>query len=289
MTATYAALAARPPRAARGRIALLLGGALLGVLAVISVAAPLVAPRDPNFESLAGLGPDGGPRDPGAAYLLGTDEKGRDVLSRLVFGGRVTFFACIAAVLLATLAGLVIGLGAAGLRGRAGGALMRATDIGLAIPGLLLAAAMAAVLGSGIPALTVALAAVFWAPLARVTYGQAVVVRERLFVEASRALGAGPVWVLARHVLPHVLPVVAAYAALSVGWAALFESALGFLGLGVKEPTASVGAMLGSGLPYYRTHPGLVAFPAVYLGVLVTACTLFGEGLRRPRRAGTAS
>jgi peptide/nickel transport system permease protein len=86
-----------------------------------------------------------------------------------------------------------------------------------------------------------------------------------------------------------VLPIVLAYAALSTGWAALFESSLGFLGLGVQEPTASIGSMLGSGLPYYRLHPGLIAFPALYLGVFVTGMTLIGEGLRTPRRRGAAA
>jgi len=147
-----------------------------------------------------------------------------------------------------------------------------------------LAAAIAAVLGSGELSLTIALFAVFWAPLARVTYGQAVVIRERPFVEAARSLGASNGRIMLVEVLPHVWPVVVAYAALSVGWAGLFESALGFLGVGIQEPTASIGSMLGSGLPFYRSHPGLVAFPALYLGLLVTGCTLIGEGLRRPRR-----
>lgn len=274
--------AARSPKR-RPPAGLLLGVALFGLIALVSIAAPAVAPRDPNFESVQGLAPNGGPLDPNATYLLGTDAKGRDVLSRLIFGGRVTFFSSFVAVGAATVVGLTIGLAAASTRSRLGGVLMRATDVGLAIPGLLLAAAIAALLGRGIPSLTIALAAVFWAPIARVTYGQAVVIRERPFVEAARSLGAGNLHIMVHEVVPHVLPVVAAYAALSVGWAALFESSLGFLGVGVQEPTASAGAMLGTGLPFYRSHPGLVAFPALYLGLLVMATTLIGEGLRRPR------
>ena len=133
---------------------------------------------------------------------------------------------------------------------------MRVTDIGLAIPGLLLAAALTSVLGSGVTSLIVALIAVFWAPLARVTYGQAVVIKERPFVEAARSIGAGRVSDPREEIMPHVLPIVLAYAALSVGWAALFESSLGFLGLGVQEPTASIGAMLGSGLAVLPAAPG---------------------------------
>jgi peptide/nickel transport system permease protein len=183
-------------------------------------------------------------------------------------------------VAIATGAGLLVGLLAAGTSGFAGSLLMRFTDLGLAIPGLLLAAAIASILGRGVLALVVGLAAIFWAPIARVTYGQAVVLRERDYVEAARVQGARAATILRRHVLPHLLPVVGAYAALSVGWAVLFESALGFLGAGVQEPQASIGSMLGSHLIYYRSHPGLILFPAIFLGLLVIAANLVGESLR---------
>lgn len=277
------------PRGA-GTRALAIGLALFAIVAVASIAAPAIAPADPNHESFSGLGPDGGPLGPGSGdYLLGSDAKGRDVLSRLLYGGRMTFAVSVIAIAVATAVGLAIGLGAAASSGALGQLLMRATDIGLAIPGLLLAAAIAAVLGSGAASVTIALAAVFWAPLARVTYGQAVVVKERPFVEAARTLGASTSRVMLGEVAPHVVPIVAAYAALCVGWAALFESSLGFLGVGVQEPTASIGSMLGQGLSWYRLHPGLVLFPALYLGVFVIGTTLIGEGLRAPRRRRAAA
>ena len=273
-----------PKERGERRIGLRIGVVMLALIAFVSIAAPLVAPKDPNRESVSGLGPEGGPQGPSLKWPLGTDAKGRDVLSRLIYGGRVTFGVCALAIALATLIGLAIGLLAASSRGSSGNLLMRVTDIGLAIPGLLLAAALTSVLGSGVPALLVALVAVFWAPLARITYGQAVVVKERQFVEAARSLGAGRIRILVEEITPHVLPILLAYAALSVGWAALFESSLGFLGLGVQEPTASIGSMIGSGLPWYRLHPGLIVFPALYLGMFVTATTLIGEGLRKPHR-----
>jgi ABC-type dipeptide/oligopeptide/nickel transport system permease subunit len=148
-----------------------------------------------------------------------------------------------------------------------------------------LAAAIVSILGRGLPSLIIGLAAVFWAPIARVTYGQAVVLREREYVEAAKVQGAGSLAVLMRHVFPHLLPVVGAYAALSVGWAVLFESALGFLGAGVQEPESSLGSLLGCCLVYYRAHPGLIIFPALYLGLLVAAANLVGESLR-PRTQG---
>jgi peptide/nickel transport system permease protein len=270
-----------------GRWGLRIGLALVVALGLVSLAAPIVVSADPTFESPAGLTVSGEPLPfLSAGHPLGTDPKGRDLLARVVYGGRVTLFAAIVAVAIAMLIGLAIGsLGAAFPR-RIGAVLMRFTDLGLAIPGVLLAAAIAAVLGRGVVALVLGLAGVFWAPLARVTYGQAIVVRERTFVEAARAQGASPLFVLRRHVLPHVLPVVIAYAALSVGWAVLFESALGFLGAGVQEPTPSIGGLLGCCLIYYRSQPGLILFPTIYLALLVTAANLVGEGLRRPLEGG---
>ena len=261
--------------------ALRLGVGLLVGLAVLAVATPLITTADPTFESAEGLGPLGEPMDAGApGHPLGTDPKGRDLLARVLYGGRLTLVTALVAVGIATLAGLVVGLAAAGTRRFAGPVLMRFTDLGLAIPGLLLAASVATILGRGTLSLILGLAAVFWAPIARVTYGQAVVLREREYVEAARVQGAGSVSILARHVFPHLLPVVGAYAALSVGWAVLFESALGFLGAGVQEPEASIGSLLGCCLVYYRTHPGLILFPAIFLGILVAAANLVGESLR---------
>jgi peptide/nickel transport system permease protein len=261
--------------------ALRIGLGLLALLVVIVVAAPLITSADPTFESVEGLSPLGEPLDLGAAgHPLGTDPKGRDLLARILYAGRLTLVTALVAVGIATLAGLLVGLLAASTRRGTGTVLMRFTDLGLAIPGLLLAASIATILGRGVLSLVVGLAAVFWAPIARVTYGQAVVLREREYVEAARVQGAGWLSIVVRHVFPHLLPVVGAYAALSVGWAVLFESALGFLGAGVQEPDASIGSLLGCCLVYYRSHPGLILFPAVFLGVLVAAANLVGESLR---------
>jgi peptide/nickel transport system permease protein len=265
---------------------LVLGLVLLGLLVLIAVGAPLITNADPTFESVSGLSATGEPLDAGSAgHPLGTDPKGRDLLARILYGGRLTLVTALAAVAIATAAGVLVGLAAASSRRFAGSVLMRFTDLGLAIPGLLLAAAIATILGRGVLSLVLGLAAVFWAPIARVTYGQAVVLREREYVEAARIQGAGSAAILWRHVFPHLLPVVGAYAALSVGWAVLFESALGFLGAGIAEPDASIGSLLGCCLVYYRSHPGLILFPAIFLFVLVAAANLVGESLRVPPEA----
>lgn len=255
-------------------------GLLLGLVLLV-VAYPLVSSVDPTFESSAGLSESGEPLPVGTdGFPLGTDPRGRDMLARTLYAGGLTLLTALSAVAIATVAGTAVGLLASGTRPIAGSVLMRFTDLGLAIPGLLLAAAIATILGRGTFSLIVGLAAVFWAPIARVTYGQAVVLREREYVEAARVMGGGGWTLLSRHILPHLLPVVGAYAALSVGWAVLFESALGFLGAGVQEPEASIGSMLGQHLTYYRSHPALIVIPAVFLGVLVMAANLVGESLR---------
>jgi peptide/nickel transport system permease protein len=263
------------------RWGLRIGLGLVTALVLLVVLYPLFSPVDPTFESVAGLTELGEPLPVGSeGYPLGTDPRGRDMLARTVYAGGLTMLTAILAVAIATVAGLAVGLLAAGSSRVAGSLLMRFTDLGLAIPGLLLAAAIATILGRGTVSLIVGLAAVFWAPIARVTYGQAVVLRERDYVEAARVMGGGALTVLLRHILPHLLPVVGAYAALSVGWAVLFESALGFLGAGVQEPQASIGSMLGDHLIYYRSHPALIIIPATFLAVLVIAANLVGESLR---------
>jgi peptide/nickel transport system permease protein len=263
------------------RLGLMFGIGLLGLLVLLSIFAGVISGADPTFESIEGLSEFGQPLPSGTeGHLLGTDPKGRDLLSRVLFGGRSTLITAFTAVGIATLAGLIVGLLAANSRPFFGSVLMRFTDLGLAIPGLLLAAAIATILGRGMPSLIIGLAAVFWAPIARVTYGQAVVLREREYVEAAKVQGATSLSVLRRHVFPHLLPIVGAYAALSVGWAVLFESALGFLGAGVPEPESSLGSLLGCCLVFYRLHPGLILFPALYLMLFVAAANLVGESLR---------
>lgn len=258
-----------------------IGTGLLLLLVVLVIAYPLLSPVDPTYESIEGLTEFGEPLPVGSTdYPLGTDPRGRDMLARTVYAGGLTMLTALSAVFVATIGGLLVGLLAASTKRFAGSVLMRFTDLGLAIPGLLLAASISTILGRGTFSLIVGLAAVFWAPIARITYGQAVVLRERDYVEAARVMGGGAGTVLIRHILPHLLPVVGAYAALSVGWAVLFESALGFLGAGVQEPEASIGSMLGQHLTYYRSHPALIIIPSVFLAVLVMAANLVGEALR---------
>ena len=263
------------------RWGLRIGVGLLLALVALTVVYALFSPVDPTFESFVGLTEFGEPLPVGSeGHPLGTDPRGRDMLARTIHAFGLTMLSALSAVAIATVAGVAVGLLAANTRRFAGSVLMRFTDLGLAIPGLLLAAAISTILGRGTFSLIVGLAAVFWAPIARVTYGQAIVLRERDYVEAARVMGGGTETVLLRHILPHLLPVVGAYAALSVGWAVLFESALGFLGAGVQEPEASIGSMLGQHLIYYRSHPALLVIPAVFLAVLVMAANLVGESLR---------
>ena len=168
------------------RLGLRFGLGLLALIVFLSIAAPWLSGADPTYESIDGLGPLGEPLGAGApGHLLGTDPKGRDLLARVLFGGRTTLITAVTAVGIATIAGLIVGLLAANSRRTFGEILMRCTDLGLAIPGLLLAAAIVTILGRSMPSLIIGLAAVFWAPMSRVTYGQAIVLREREYVEAA--------------------------------------------------------------------------------------------------------
>jgi peptide/nickel transport system permease protein len=255
----------------RARLAL----AILGVLVVASLAGPWWYHVDPNALDLANAG-----APPGPAHLLGTDESGRDVLSRLLFGGRVSLAVGFAAVLFAGAIGLTLGA-LAGLAGRRADTLvMRLTDAALAIPTLFLVIAAVTFVGASIPALVIAIGATSWMGLARVVRGELLTIREQAFVEASRALGARPWHLFLRHALPHLLPSVIVSATFGVGTAILMESALSFLGLGVPPPAASWGNMLSNAQSYLSTTPWLALYPGLLILVTVVAVNVFGDALR---------
>ncbi len=255
----------------RARLAL----AILGVLVVASLAGPWWYHVDPNALDLANAG-----APPGPAHLLGTDESGRDVLSRLLFGGRVSLAVGLAAVLFAGAIGLTLGA-LAGLAGRRADTLvMRLTDAALAIPTLFLVIAAVTFVGASIPALVIAIGATSWMGLARVVRGELLAIREQAFVEASRALGARPRELFLRHALPHLLPSVIVSATFGVGTAILMESALSFLGLGVSPPAASWGNMLSNAQSYLSTTPWLALYPGLLILVTVVAVNVLGDALR---------
>ena len=258
----------------------LAGAATLCAVAVSAIAAPLLAPHDPLRQDLPQrLMPPGAVLD-GITHLLGTDSLGRDVLSRVIYGARVSLTVAFVAVAMAGLTGVVAGLLSGYYRGTVDAVLMRLADVILSVPFLLLAIATVAVLGPNFTNLILVLGCTRWPRYARVTYAQTLAVREQEFVHAERALGASDGRILARHLLPNVLSPIMVVATLEVGLMIIFEAALSFLGLGVQPPAPSWGGMLSEGRDYLATAWWLATFPGLAIMMTVLAATLVGDGMR---------
>jgi peptide/nickel transport system permease protein len=261
-------------RFARRRMAL--GGAVfLALLILGALAAPMVAPYDPLKQDLTRM-----LAGPSAAHPLGTDDLGRDVLTRLLYGARLSLGAACLAVAIATLAGVPIGLVAGYLGGAIDDALMRVIDALQAFPALILAMAIAAALGPGLFNVMVAVGVVYTPRFARLVRGQVLSLREEPFVESARAAGASHARVLARHVLPNVVAPVIVQVSIGVAFALLAETALSFLGVGIKPPEPSWGTDVGRGYRFMRLAPWLVFMPGTAILLTALAFNLVGDGIR---------
>jgi len=261
-------------RFARRRMALA-GTLFLTLLILGALAAPLVSPYDPLKPDLARM-----LTAPSPAHLLGTDDLGRDVLTRLLHGARLSLGAACLAVTIATLAGVPIGLVAGYLGGRIDDALMRIIDALQAFPALILAMAIAAALGPGLFNVMVAVGVVYTPRFARLVRGQVLALREEPFVESARAAGATHARVLARHVLPNVVAPIVVQVSIGVAFALLAETALSFLGVGIKPPEPSWGTDVGRGYRFMRLAPWLVFMPGTAILLTALAFNLVGDGIR---------
>lgn len=217
---------------------------------------------------------------PSAAHPFGTDEIGRDVLSRLAHGGQITIVVGIAAMLTALVLGVLFGGTAGFYGGIIDGVLMRLTDAMLAIPTFFLVLVVVTVLGSAIPTLVLVIGGLSWMPVARVVYGETLRWKHAEFVVAAESLGASPRRIFLRHVLPQAIPVLVVSATLGVGTAILTESAVSYLGLGVQPPTPSWGNMLQRAQQYVFTAPALAFYPGAAIVLVVLAFNFIGDGLR---------
>jgi ABC-type dipeptide/oligopeptide/nickel transport system permease subunit len=250
-------------------VLVVLGFVLVGALA------PWVAPYEPTRGDLGNV-----LRPPGPGHLLGTDELGRDVLSRILHGARLSLLEGLFAVALAMLIGVPVGLVAGYAGGAADALLMRLTEVLLAFPGVLLAVAIVSVLGPGLWNAMVAVALYTVPIFARLARGSTLSVAQEPYVEGCRAVGMRPVRVVARHVLPNIAPPLLVMAALRVALAILTAASLSFLGLGAQPPTPEWGAMLSNGRNYVLIAPHLVVFPGLAIVLLVLGLNLFQDGLR---------
>ena len=251
-------------------------GAII-VITIIGAAlfAPWVVPFDPAAQQLPLRleGPTGG-------HWFGLDELGRDILSRVLLGARVSLFVGLVVVGVSATIGMAMGAVAGYYGGRIDQIISRVMDILLAFPGLLLAIALVAVLGPSLVNVVLALTVIGWVGYARLVRGQVLRAREFEYVVAARALGAGTWRTLTKHVLPTALPAVTVQATLGMAGAILSEAALSFLGLGVQPPTPSWGTMINGGRAHLLDAPHLTVFPGVFLALVVLGFNFLGDGLR---------
>jgi peptide/nickel transport system permease protein len=256
------------------------------VLIFIAILAPFIAPHDPIEQNLEHrLLP------PNAEYPLGTDNLGRCILSRLIHGTSVSLQIGVIVVGIAATTGVTLGLIAGYRGGLVDELIMRIVDVLLAFPGIILALAIAGILGPSLYNVMLALAVVGWTSYARVVRGSVLSVKEKEFVEAARALGAGEARIMFRHILPNVTAPVIVMATLGMAHVILAAAALSFLGLGAQPPTPEWGSMLNDGRAFMRTAPHLTIFPGLAIMVTVLAFNFLGDGLRDvldPRLKGAA-
>jgi ABC-type dipeptide/oligopeptide/nickel transport system permease subunit len=262
------------------------GGGVIVLLVLLAIAAPLFARHDPfGIDLINSLQP------PSAAHWFGTDIQGRDVWARLVYGARVSLSVGIVSQGIALTLGIILGL-LAGYYGKwVDELVMRLADVTLAFPTLLLLIALVAALQPSLTVVFVTIGFVGWAGMARLVRGQVLVVRELEFVQAERALGAGDIRILIRHILPSVVAPVVIAGTLGVAGAIMAESSLSFLGLGVQPPTPSWGSMIADGRDLYqlRHAPWTSLFPGLAIGAAVLGFNLLGDALRDaidPRASG---
>jgi peptide/nickel transport system permease protein len=261
-------------RYARNRLSLV-GMWIVFLIVVTAAFASWLAPYNPTKpDFVKTLQP------PTAAHLMGTDDLGRDVLSRVIYGTRVSLLAGVISVGIAVLIGLPLGLVSGFYRGRLDDVLMRITDAMLSFPFLVLALALVAVLGAGLDRAMIAIGIVFMPAFIRLARGQVLSEREQNYVEAARALGAGDGRLLRKHILPNILSPVLVQSSLSTATAITAEATLSFLGLGTQPPTPSWGSMLNFAQPYLGTAPWMAVYPGIAIFVTVLALNVLGDGLR---------
>jgi len=253
-----------------------IGIALIVIFVVCAIFAPWLSPQDPAYIDLPNR-----LQSPSAHHLAGTDELGRDILSRLIWGARISMFVGSSVVACSLLLGLIVG----SLAGYYGGRIDRFVNIVLmnaflSFPGILIAIAFVAFRGPGILNLVLALSLGGWVGYARLVRGQVLAVREREFIEAARALGASDLHIVLRHILPNIIQPVIVQAAIGMAGAVLAEATMSFLGLGVPPPTASWGSMLNDARSHLFDAPHLVLFPAITVMLAVLAFNFIGDALR---------
>ena len=258
----------------RSKLALI-GLAIVGVLVVLAIVGPTVAPYDPNDLNVRQRS-----LPPSLNHPFGTDDRGRDVLSRVLYGARVSLQVAVIAVGISATLGVLLGAVSGYLGGWVDELIMRFTDILFAFPGILLAIAIMGVLGPSVTNAMIALGIVYTPIFARITRGSVLVIRSEVFVEAARSSGAAAPRIVSRHVMPNVVAPIIVETTLSLAFAILAEAALSFLGLGTPPPAPSWGRMLSEGRSFIQDAPWMGIFPGLAIVLTVMGFNFLGDGLR---------
>ncbi|MDI6781867.1 MAG: ABC transporter permease [bacterium] len=253
----------------------LFGGSIVMIFVVVAICCPLLSPYDPYQVNLCErLQP------PDKEHLCGTDNIGRDVLSRIIYGTRVSLAIGVIATLISMIFGLFFGVISGYFGGYIDKIVLCLIDIMLAFPGLLLAIGIAVAIGPGLLTLFMALSIVGWAGFARMVRGVVIAAKEQAYVEAARAIGVSDMGIIIRHILPNCLSMVIVLSTLKIGSFILGEAALSFLGLGAQPPTPTWGSMVSTGFVFLRSAPWISIIPGLTIAVVVIGFNLFGDGLR---------
>lgn len=255
--------------------AIVIGGAVVSLIVIVAIFAPFIAPYNLKMSDLKyALTP------PGAQFLLGTDQYGRDILSRLIYGSRLSLMVGLIAQTINTLIGVTLGLFSGYYGGKIDDSVMGLTNIVLSMPILILSLAIMAILGPGIINLLIALGAVGWTYTCRVTRAETLSIREKDYIDAARVLGCSTFRILRKHVLPNILGPILVIATLGVADIILMAATLSFLGVGAQPGTPEWGAMLSRGRDYLYYAPWISIFPGVALFITILGLNTLGDGLR---------
>ncbi len=258
----------------------LFGAVIVLAFVLLGVFAPLLAPHDPTTQFTDGLTAQGAPLPPSAKYLLGTDDLGRDLLSRLIYGAQVSLTIGVLANALAVIIGVSMGAISAYVGGWVDIVMMRITDIMMAFPILLFAIALIAITGPSLTNVILVIAILYWTTTARVIHGMVLSIKEREFVEAARALGATGPRILGLYILPHLVSVIIVYTTLGVATTVLVEASLSYVGISVPLPTPTWGNIINEAQQYYHSDPWMMIFPGLAILVTVLGFNLLGDWLR---------
>jgi ABC-type dipeptide/oligopeptide/nickel transport system permease subunit len=253
----------------------LVGLAVIGILVALAIFAPLIAPYSPEEINTPLRG-----ASPSSDYLLGNDDIGRDILSRVIYGSRIALIVGVGATAIAVTIGVTVGATAGYFGGRIDFMLSRLVDTLMAFPLLALLLTLSSVFGPSLRNVVVVIGLTVWASYARLVRAEVLSLRERDFIMAARASGAGDRRIIFRHIVPNALGPVIVIASLAIGGIIILESALSFLGLGVSRPTASWGTMLSDGREFIRNYPHIAIAPGIAITITVLSFNLVGDGLR---------